>query len=219
MNPDFWQERWTRGEIGFHRSDVHPLLAGHWPTFAIPAGTRVLVPLCGKSVDMIFLAEQGQQVVGIELSHLAAEAFFSQAKLEPAQERRGGFDVWSGGPYQIWVGDFFELTPKLIGTFDAVYDRAALIALPETLRTRYATQIGDLVTRGSEALLIALDYPLGEMNGPPFSVSSQEIHQLFGTHANVQCLERIDILSEEPRFIQKGLSALTESAYRISFHP
>ena len=133
MHQDFWHERWRTGQIGFHQSSVHPFLARWWPRLEPPAGARVYVPLCGKSLDMVWLAERGHRVVGSELSEVAIRDFFADRGLEPAFTRDGEFTHYESGPYEIIAGDALALTPGVLGHVDAAYDRAALVALQDHL--------------------------------------------------------------------------------------
>ncbi len=125
MEPQFWNDRWQSGETGFHREEVHDLLAKYWPSLGLGLGSKVFVPLCGKSLDMVWLAEQGHRVVGAELSGVAVDAFFAERGLVPSVEMLGGFEVKRAGPYEIWQGDIFNLPARATDDVAAVYDRAA----------------------------------------------------------------------------------------------
>jgi thiopurine S-methyltransferase len=134
MEPDYWLERWREGRIGFHRADVNNLLVEHCAV--LNETVRVLVPLCGKSVDLEWLVVRGFEVVGVELSELAVQAFFDERRLAPTRREQAGFVVYEHGSLAIWVGDFFAAVSAELGFFDGVYDRAAMIALPPELRAR-----------------------------------------------------------------------------------
>lgn len=214
MDPDFWHERWSRNEIGFHQPEGNPLLATHWPTLVIPPDARVLVPLCGKTPDMAWLAARGHSVVGVELSDKAARDFFAEQQLQPAIQRLDGFTVYEAASISVWVGDFFAMPMSALAACTAVYDRASLIALPPTMRRRFAALLAEALPAGSRGLLVALDYAQREMDGPPFSVPEDEIRDLFKAF-DVTCLSRQDALADNERFRQKGLSQLWESAYAL----
>ena len=144
MKPEFWKDRWARGETGWHQDEVEPGLVAHLGGLA---PTRVLVPLCGKSLDLAWLSSQGHEVIGIELSEIAVRAFFAEHALPVSESRRGAFTAFSSGTVTILLGDFFDLRPEdLGGTIGALYDRAALIALPAEMRARYARKITELVS-------------------------------------------------------------------------
>lgn len=215
MDAEFWLQRWQQGQIGFHRHDVMPLLQKHWPSLQLPEGSRVLVPLCGKSLDMHWLAAQGLRVLGVELSPLAVTQFFDEAGLEPARTTGRYGEHFSAGPIEIILGDAFGMDPALLADIAGVYDRAALIALPPDLRLRYRDTVYAALPAGCQGLLITLEYPQEEKAGPPFSVAQAEVEALFASPWRHTLLERRDILDQEPRFREEGLSALETAVYRL----
>lgn len=211
---DFWHERWARGEIGFHRSDVHPMLERHWREVA-GGRPRVLVPLCGKSLDLHWLAARGHEVVGVELDEGAIRSFFDEAGATPTVVDEGPLRCWRAGAVTILQGDFFDYRPDR--PFDAIYDRAALIALPEPDRARYLERLGRLLAGEGRGLLITLEYPQDAMTGPPFSVPAEELARYADAAAlRFECLARQDALEEHPGFRERGLPWLRECAYRLS---
>jgi thiopurine S-methyltransferase len=213
MHHDFWHERWQAGQIGFHQSAVHPLLARWWPRLGLPNEARVYVPLCGKSLDMVWLADRGHTVVGSELSPIAIRDFFAGRSLEPTQTDEAGFRHHAAWPFEIIEGDALALTPALLGPVAAAYDRAALVALPPDLRRHYAESLARLLPGGAKALLIAFEYPQEMKGGPPFSVEAAEIRDLFEPEFRVEQVERLDILAESPKFAEVGIPALFETAF------
>jgi thiopurine S-methyltransferase len=216
MDANFWQERWRNDQIAFHQHDFNPHLVKHWQELGADPGDRVFVPLCGKSRDMIWLAEQGHTVVGCEISEIAVESFFVEASLVPRRTSDGPFERWSAESIEILLGDFFSLSRELIGEFGAVYDRASLVAFPETMRPKYVQALAKLTTRGTSMLLITLEYPQHEMDGPPFSLPEPKIRDLFSGVAEVEMLEWIpDALKDSARFSTWGLSTLTEKVFRL----
>lgn len=215
MDADFWLQRWQEGQIGFHRDDVMPLLEKHWSSLQLSEGSRVLVPLCGKSLDMHWLAAQGHRVLGVELSPLAVTQFFEEAGLEPVRTTTRYGEHFSAGPVEIILGDAFRLDPALLADVAGVYDRAALIALPPDLRLRHRDTVYTSLPAGCQGLLITLEYPQAEKAGPPFSVAQQEVETLFAAPWRHTLLERRDILDQEPRFREEGLSALETAVYRL----
>ena len=218
MNPTFWLERWQKNEIGFHAKDVQPALEKHWAELRVPKGARVLVPLCGKSLDMVWLAEQGLQVVGAELSELAVDAFFSERSLVPAVRNVAGFVVKSSGPYELWCGDFFALKRVHVNA-DAAYDRAALVAMPPELHPKYAGKLAELMPFQSQTLLISLDYNTSEMQGPPFAIPRLTVQTLFEDEFNVTLLEARDGLTKSEHLAKKGVTRLEEAAYLMRRRP
>jgi thiopurine S-methyltransferase len=180
MDPDFWHQRWQARQIGFHQSAPHPFLERCWPSLEVAAGSRVYVPLCGKSLDMVWLSVRGYRVVGSELSSLAVEEFFGEQQRTDVQiERHGPFRRHRSGAVEIFEGDAFQLTPELLGPVQAAYDRAALVALPPPMRERYAQHFATLMPACSRTLLIAFEYDQAIKDGPPFSVEPDEVQRLY----------------------------------------
>ena len=215
MDAEFWMQRWQEGQIGFHRTEVMPLLETHWASLQLPPGSRVLVPLAGKSLDMHWLAAQGYRVLGVELSPLAVQQFFAEAGLQPVRHHSHYGEHFVAGPVEIILGDAFGLDAALLSDVAGVYDRAALIALPPALRQHYLDTVYAGLPDGCEGLLITLEYPQQEKAGPPFSVDSDEVGNLFDAHWHTSLIERRDILGQEPRFRAEGVSALSTAVYRL----
>lgn len=215
MDHDFWHQRWQQNQIGFHKEEPNSLLERYWSRLSIPEGARVLVPLCGKSKDMLWLLSMGYQVVGVELSPLAVEAFFADNGLQPITRRQGAFWVSEIPGLQLFCGDFFALQATDIGEINAVYDRAALVALPPDMRMDYAMQLLAVLMPAAEILLIAFDYPQHEMPGPPFSVQADEIESLYRRWCSVELLNSEDMLGIEPHFRERGVSEMFEQTYRL----
>ena len=194
MNPKFWQSRWQEGRIGFNQSAVNPLLIKYWPDLQLPAGSRVFVPLCGKSIDIQWLAAQGYDVIGVELIESAVQAFFAEQNIVPTVHEHittSTFKYYqgqlSGQTITLWVADIFALTAEDIGDIDAVYDKAALIALPADMRVAYSEQIHK-ISGDAPQLLITLNYDQSKKNGPPFSISDEQVQQYYGEHYQISKL-------------------------------
>ncbi len=215
MQPEFWQARWARNQIGFHLPEVNPYLQRHWPTLGVAEAAKILVPLCGKSLDLIWLAAQGYRVMGVELSQLAAEALFSEQGLTPQVIEKGVFKVYQSGLIEVWCGDFFALDAQAVGDCSGLYDRAALIALPPLMRARYAEHLTALLGVGTRGLLVALDYDQVQKAGPPFAVNDDEVRMLLRERWSMEVLQEQDILGESWKFVQDGVTRLEERAYRL----
>lgn len=185
-----WLERWREGRIGFHRDHPHPMLVKHWPGLGVRPGTKVLVPLCGKSLDMRWLAGQAHPVLGIELAPEAIEQFMAEGEGVATRYRQAGFQVCRQGNVELWCGDFFHFHIEQAAEIGAFYDRASLIALPPATRQRYAFHLAQLVPPGSQGLLVSLTRPPGDEGGPPFGVSDEEVRQLFAPNYRVTLLEQ-----------------------------
>ena len=219
MESNFWHERWQRGETGWHLPHVHPMLEQGWLRLALPRGARVLLPLCGKSEDMAWLADQGYRVVGVELSADAAAAFFTEHDSTPDIDAVGTFRRFRSSTIEILCGDFFRLDAAQLGAVDAVYDRGALVALPPAMREQYVGQLRTLAPTPLPGLLITLDYPQEQMDGPPFAVSDTDVEQYFGATHTIELLTRTDALNDSPRFRERGVTRMTENAFALTPRP
>jgi thiopurine S-methyltransferase len=215
MDPDFWHARWRNSEIGFHQEEINLHLQTFWAQTGAAAGCTVFVPLCGKSRDLLWLREQGHPVLGVEISPIAVEAFFQENGLEARQSPQGAFTRWEYEGLAILCGDFFDLRAADLAGVGATYDRASLIALPPAMRARYGEHFARLLPAATPTLLVTLEYPQQEMDGPPFSVSEEEVRRLFEPQRQVTRLYQQSILAENPRFQARGLSRLEEKAFRI----
>jgi thiopurine S-methyltransferase len=213
MEPDYWLERWDKGRIGFHREDPNPRLVEHHK--ALDDAIRVLVPLCGKSVDLEWLVVQGFEVVGIELSELAAQAFFTERGFTPERAQRGPFTELRHGNVSILVGDFFAAKADELGYFDGVYDRAAMIALPPALRARYVAHLRTLLTPKAKLLLITLHFDAE--GGPPFSVTPEEVATAYAGAKKLTLLASVEARSEAPGPVERGASFVHENVHAIAF--
>lgn len=217
MDHGFWHERWTVNQIGFHQGSSNRFLEQYWPGLQLATGSRVLVPLCGKSLDLLWLRDQGHRVTGIELSPLAVEAFFAEHALTPAVRQETGYSRWSAENIELYCADLFTLSQVTLGHFEACYDRAALIALPAPMRRQYAQHLRKLLPPRTPGLLVTLEYPPAEMNGPPFAVTGDELQQLFGSDSQLRQLESSDTLPENPSFRDRGLTTLQEAAWYLEY--
>jgi thiopurine S-methyltransferase len=182
----FWRSRWQEGRTRFHEGHPNTYLSKHadWLTEC----RRVLVPLCGKTEDLAFLASVGHDVVGVEFVEDAVRQFFVEHQTTPTVKVGDGVSIYSAGAVTIIAGDFFATTAAIVGPIDGIYDRAALIALPPDLRARYARHVRAIALQAKRELLITLEYPAGSYNGPPFSVDEAEVRALFAG-ADVQLID------------------------------
>jgi len=215
MQPDFWHQRWQTNQIGFHRDTPLPLLLAHWPALGLAVGSQVFVPLCGKSLDMVWLAEQGHRVLGVELSQLAITQFFNERQLEPTVSQTPAGTHYRAGAWEIICGDAFTLSQEILQDCVGIYDRGAMIALPPQMREMYIATTWYRLPHGCRGLLITLDYPQAQKSGPPFSVEETEIRQRFKGICTVELIERRDILRNEAKFQAEGVSALHTSVYCV----
>ena len=179
MEAAYWHQRWERGEIAFHEDQANPLLAAHFKALNLVDGARVFVPLCGKTRDIAWLLAQGCRVVGVELNELAITELFKELGQVPEVADAGPMTHYRAKDIDIFAGDLFEMSAEHLGAVSAVYDRAALVALPPEMRQTYAAHVMH-ITDAAPQLLIAFEYDQSQMDGPPHSVCEDEIMQHFG---------------------------------------
>lgn len=215
MQADFWHKRWERNQIGFHQDQVNPYLSQYWPTLGLAPDSRVLVPLCGKSLDLAWLAGQGLQVLGVELSQRAVEDFFAEQQLQPERYSKGAFTCYRSEGVEIWCGDIFQLNAEDVADCVGLYDRAALIALPVPMRQRYVALLNAMLPPGCQGLLVTMEYDQSRQEGPPFSVPEDEVQRLFGARWQVSEEAVQDILGESWKFVQAGVDSLLERVFRL----
>ena len=211
-----WLDRWQEDRIGFHEASVNRHLQNWFPRFAPAPGSRIFMPLCGKAVDIHWIAHQGYEVIGIELSQIAIEAFFEENALDFERIDSDRFAIYQSPNITLLQGDFFDLNKADLHNCQLVYDRAALIALERDERPRYYDHMLSIVPPGCDMLLISLEYDQAEMSGPPFSVPTDEILQRYSNAFSIQTLETSNIIDERPRWRKVGLSALQESVFSLT---
>lgn len=192
MDAGFWRDRWRRNEIAFHQSKTNPLLVKYFDGLALPEGSRVFVPLCGKTLDIHWLLAQGYRVAGAELSDIAVEQLFAALGVEADVGAIGKISRYGGPSIDIFVGDIFDLSKAGLGRIDAIYDRAALVALPEDMRRRYAAHLMDITDRASQFLL-TFTYDQRLVDGPPFSVGKEEVARHYRDDYDLKLLASVDV--------------------------
>lgn len=209
VDPDFWRARWSEGRIGFHEGAPNAFLAKH--AAVLGEGKRVFVPLCGKAEDLAFLAAQGHQVVGVELVESAVQAFFEEHGVKPVVSQRGPFVEYSAQNITLLAGDFFACTRAVLGDVDALYDRAAVIALPESMRGAYVKLLRELLPAGSPGLVITVEYSQEEMQPPPFSVPEAEL-RVHCVGASVKCIDQA-----KAQGVRLGAISALEKCFSVRF--
>ncbi len=216
MKHDYWLDRWQHEEIGFHQNEINPYLCQYWQALNLTPGSEVFVPLCGKSRDMHWLSEQGHAVLGVELSTIAAQAFFKEGGRTPQHFTNKRFSRYKENNISILCGDFFDLDKNDLAKASAVYDRASLVALPPEMRERYVRHLLHILPPVTQILLVTFDYPQTEMSGPPFAVSPSEVEALYHKHAAIRLLAQENVLAQNPRFQERGLSRLHEGVFLLT---
>ncbi len=216
MTPEFWLQRWEENRIGFHQPRISAHIQEFWARLALPAHSTVFVPLCGKTLDLLWLRAQGHGVLGVEVSPVAVSQFFAENGLQASVIEQPPFERWESDGLAVLRGDFFALRPAHLDQVRGVYDRASLIALPPAMRPDYAAHLRAILPPQAQTLLVTLEYPQAEMRGPPFSVDEQELCHLYAGHYEVSMLYAREVLAENARFAARGLSRLSEKVYRLS---
>lgn len=216
MEKEFWNKKWQSNDIGFNQSQPNSLMQRYFPELDLKPGARVFVPLCGKSIDMLWLVGQGYQIVGVELNQLACDAFFEENNIPVTISETGDFIIYTSQSITLFSGDFFKINQAIIGKIDAVYDRAALIALPTEMRRLYARHVSQLLEFGTGMLLLTMPYNQSEMQGPPFSVTTDEVNSLFTAHFDIRELYS-KALAEIPAFLRaRGLLHASEQVWLLT---
>ncbi len=192
MDADFWQNRWATNKIVFHEKDGNKLLARHFDVIKMPIGARYFLPLCGKTGDIARLLGKGYKVVGVELAETAIQQLFQELGVTPEISDVGPFKHYSAQNVEMYVGDVFEMTPEILGAVDAVYDRAALVAMPADMRPRYSAHLA-AITRHAKQMLITFEYEQKDMDGPPFNVDENEVRDHYADTYEIELIRRIDI--------------------------
>lgn len=192
MEASYWQQKWERNEIAFHQSEANPLLVKYFNELSLAKNSRVFLPLCGKTLDISWLLFNGYSVVGVELSKTAIEQLFTELGIEPKISVAGKMAHYSAKNIDIFVGDIFDLSKEMLGKVDAIYDRAALVALPEKTRSHYTTHLVEITGKVPQ-LLICYEYDQNLMEGPPFSISKEQVSQYYKDKYDLTLIATIDV--------------------------
>lgn len=214
MDREFWLARWEEGRTGFHRGEVHPDLRAWMDRWLGEDHLRVLVPLCGKTVDIPFLAGRGHEVVGVELSPRAVREFHQEQRLHPFVDQEDGYAVHTSPGITIYCGDLFEVSTELAGTFDRVWDRAALVAMDVARRPAYVDCLRRLLRPGGRVLLNSYTYDQARMEGPPWSVARDEVEALWAGCV-VEVLQEHEAI-DEVRFRELGFESWLVTTYLVT---
>lgn len=224
MKIDFWLQRWHNNEIGFHQDQINPYLAYFYgekgPALEQRKNLKVFVPLCGKSKDMLWLSQSGYKVFAVECSERAVKDFFEENTLNYRHAEKDQHALYMSSDQEavieIFQGDFFALQQKDLDDVTDIYDRASLIALPLEMRRSYAEKMAELQKPGIRTLLVTLNYDESEMNGPPFSVSEDNVNELYADKFSIEKLCFKDIINDDPGMKKRGLTSLVETVYKLT---
>ncbi|VUD41001.1 Thiopurine S-methyltransferase [Thalassocella blandensis] len=212
MEEGFWHKRWELGETAFHEGIPNRLLRNYFGSLSLPANSRVFIPLCGKTTDIAWLRAYGFQVVGVELSEIAVKQLFTDLELEAEIEQHQNFVRYRTEGLDVWVGNIFALNEKLLGPVNAIYDRAALVALPEEMREQYTQQLVSL-THAAPQLLITFEYDQTMMEGPPFSIPLSMVEAYYANDYSIKLITQHTLHSG-----LKGKVIPSEKAWLLAPH-
>jgi thiopurine S-methyltransferase len=209
MDASFWHQKWEQGDIGFHENEVNPFLIEHLGELNLTKGSRIFLPLCGKTRDAAWLLACGYRIAGAELSELAINALFKELGLEPEISKAGKLTRYRAKNIDILAGNIFDVSAGYLGPISAIYDRAALVALPACMRKQYTSHLMN-ITGTAAQLLITYDYSQLLMDGPPFSVNADEVKQHYGASYQLKFVGSKDVAGG-----LKGKVASTETTWLL----
>lgn len=212
-----WLERWESNNIQFHDADINPALITYFSHLHLPTNSTILVPLCGKSKDLLWLEKQGYQVIGIELSPIACHDFFNEQNIKPLVHHEKPFTVYQHGKITIFCGDLFQLNKGNLPRVDAIYDCKALIALPPERRKQYVEHLIQCTGNNVSGLLITLESSTSII-GPPFPIDAEEVNQLYKPYFTVQQIQRKPDVHIKNHLVQKGLTEKIDVVYLLKRH-
>ncbi|MDT8281254.1 MAG: thiopurine S-methyltransferase [Gammaproteobacteria bacterium] len=223
MEINFWLDRWNNNQTGFHQRQVNPYLTYFYgekgPGFERREALKVFVPLCGKSKDMLWLSQNGFKVFAVECSERAVKDFFEENALNYKYAKKGEHGLYQSSglasQIEIFQGDFFGLQVHDLEQVTDIFDRASLIAMPAEMRKHYAAKMAELQQPGTRTLLVTLTFDPEEMNGPPFSVTEEELQQLYSDDFTIEKILIKDVIKEEDGLRKRGLTALVETVYKL----
>jgi thiopurine S-methyltransferase len=212
MNSSFWLQKWEKNEIAFHKDEANPLLVKYFGELSLLKSSHVFVPLCGKTLDIPWLLSEGYRITGAELVEIAVEQLFAELGVKPNISKVGEISLYSAKNIDIFVGNIFDVSAKTLAPVDAIYDRAALVALPKEIRTQYTAHLIEITDKASQ-LLVTYEYDQNLMEGPPFSISAEEVNQHYSDSYDVSLLASTDVSGG-----LKGISAVKENVWLLQKH-
>lgn len=210
-----WLARWQDNKIGWHVDVVNQSLVDYLELLELEPGDNVFLPLCGKSIDLIYLSEMGYSVIGVELSPVGVVQFFVDNNLQYVVSEVDGFSLYQSERIKIYCGDYFNLNAGHLLSVSAVFDRASLIALDLDLREKYTVHLTAIIPFDARILLLTLIYPQHQMSGPPFSVSDSEVESLFSSAFKYRQLHCFNDIENEPKFLRAGVDYVENAAYLL----
>ncbi|MDJ0593947.1 MAG: thiopurine S-methyltransferase [Pleurocapsa sp. MO_226.B13] len=212
MDSSFWLQKWEKNEIGFHKSEANPVLVKYFGELSLSKDSRVFVPLCGKTLDIPWLLSEGYRVTGAELVEIAVEQLFDELGVQPKISSVGKTSLYSAKDIDIFVGNIFDVSSNILSSVDAIYDRAALVALPEEMRNRYTAHLKEITDKASQ-LLVTFEYDQNLMEGPPFSISKEEVNRHYSDSYDLSLIVSTDVAGG-----LKGKCAAKENVWLLRKH-
>jgi len=254
-----WHGRWEELKLGWQMEEVHPIVLKYGDrrrqelvvnescdASSQSAGggdddakIRWLFPLCGKTVDMAYLAkkETTDEVVGVDGIRRALEEFSKShpdlnmqwettTPLSDEESFPVSHERLKGDSVTLLKGDFFALTTEIAGGhFDVVLDRASMVAIDPSLRAQYVATLGRLVRPGGRILLVTVEKRTGDaqaiIKGPPYSINEVDVRRLYESQKwveSVTLLEEIDQFkakASDDRFQKDGVTSMYELYFLI----
>ncbi len=215
MEASFWHQRWKEGQIGFHQQQVNPFLQKWLAKLELQQGDEVFVPLCGKSLDMLWLLEQGYRVIGVELSELALSDFARENQVDFVTEEDDLFKYYQHKDIQLLCGNFFHIQAQQLAKVKAVFDRASFIAFPPKMRQDYVEHMAKILPDNCKVLLVTMEYPQGMIPGPPFSIQEEEIYLCYGSDFQIELLQTSVNPAMGKRLTEQGKGEVIEKAWLL----
>ncbi|MBL7003324.1 MAG: thiopurine S-methyltransferase [Gammaproteobacteria bacterium] len=210
-----WNHRWENQMIGFHENQANYHLTRYLDQFSIAKNATVFVPLCGKSLDLIWLSQHGYQVIGIECSPKAVVDFFTEQNLSYETHQQGKLVAYTSSNITIYQGDFFDLTEDHLKQCDLIYDRASFVAFTPAQWDQYILHLSTWFGDSTQLFLVTLEYDQNSMNGPPFSVPDKAVRNYY-KEKSIAILEQLDVIDEGPKWRKSGLTSLLETSFKIT---
>jgi len=211
-----WHSHWKSDKPGFHEGRVNDYLKQYLSLFELQTGDTVFIPLCGKAVDILWLARQGFNVIGVELSKVAVESFFEESSLEYERQQIGEFSIYTAKNITLYQGDYMQLQANQLVNCKLVYDRASIVAIESFNRAAYVAKMLELIPNATPMLIVLLEYDQTQMKGPPFSVPAREVIELYQAQYRVERLQSEELIEIQAHWKQRGLTSLTETALSLT---
>ena len=212
MSNKIWKDKWKRNDIAFHQSTSNHLLKKYISQLNISAGADILVPLCGKSLDMNILANLGYNVIGIELSNIAIKAYFEALNVKPTREKYKRFITWKYKNTEIWCGDIFDLTKKEIGHIGVLYDNTSLTAFSPDIRPQYVQHFHDMLSEKNQILLITTETPDETQINSAMTIDD-EIQSLYERQYHITLLHGERVITHDPEQPDEAKRPMEEKVY------